>query len=54
MPSDATTDLYQCSADAVGQPDISDRSMPAGAGLALGVMLGTALWGGIIALFMLL
>ena len=54
MPSDATTDLYQGSTDAAGHSDISDRSLPAGAGLALGVILGTALWGGIIALFMLL
>lgn len=54
MPSDVTTDLYRSPADAGMPLERGDRTLPAGAGLALGVILGAALWGGIIALFMLL
>lgn len=55
MPSDATTDLHrQRPADGLIPAEASDRSFPAGAGLALGVLLGTAIWGGIIALFLAL
>lgn len=52
MPTDLSSTEYQPSATPAGED--SDRSLPAGAGLALGVVAGTVIWVGAIALFLLL
>jgi hypothetical protein len=44
MPSDTTTDVQTAR-------EPTDRVLPAGAGVLLAVLGGTAIWGGLIALF---
>ncbi len=46
MPSDTSA------TDLPARP-LRDRALPAGAGLALAVMMGTVIWGGILALFLM-
>lgn len=52
MPTDASTYRGPTPAPAI-EPE-HDRALPAGAGLAIGVMLGAAIWAGLIALYVLL
>jgi hypothetical protein len=52
MPTDATAAEYR-TASAPAELE-SDRSLPAGAGLAVGIVAGTAIWSGVLALFFLL
>jgi len=49
MPSDASANSQETYLHAPA----GDRSLPAGAGLALAVLAGTAIWGSVITLFLL-
>ncbi len=55
MPTDATAANYRNEhVNAERADQVSGRSLPDGAGLAIGVIAGTAIWGGALALFLLL
>lgn len=50
MPSDTTTAEFQ---DHAAAPLRGDRPLPAGAGLAIGVLAGSAFWLGLAAFLLL-
>ena len=54
MPTDASITEYRTPQAPTGTEPENDRTLPAGAGLAMGVLAGTVIWGGILALFFLL
>lgn len=47
MPSDTTTDL-----ESAPPHPATDRALPPGAGLALAILGGTAIWVGVLAVFL--
>jgi hypothetical protein len=53
MPTDASVAEYHAPPVPTGTEPENDRTLPAGAGLAFGVLVGAAIWGGILSLFLL-
>jgi hypothetical protein len=49
MPTDTSAQGFAATS---GYDDTNDRGLPAGAGLAIAVTAGAAIWGSILALFL--